>query len=239
MKNRPLLASWAQHDVYEGNNTQYVIKLPKTNSSLLNVNISEIRNYCSFLQKHFWKFMPKTKIISCTWWYWVAQEKINGKILREVDPKTLSHDTLEQLEELIAIWHQLAVEELFDIDVFWQHADDMIKIEKRFEKITQYLDTIMSSWSKWMIPKILLRVLLITRYINHNYISHIYVHRNFFSSSNIMIDEDWQVFFVDNAGLLGQFWVQKERLRNLEISYRKLMLNRYRNQVHSIMESKP
>lgn len=239
MKNRQLLASWAQHDVYEGNNPQYVIKLPKKNSSLLIVDISEIQNYCSFLQKHFWKFMPKTKIIPCEWWYWVVQEKINGKILREVDPKTLSYDTLVQLEELITTWHQLAVEELLDIDIFWKRIDKIANIEKKFEKFAKYVEQVLiNPQVQKIFPEILLKTIYFAQYINYHYIWHFYVYNDFFSSSNIMIDETWWVFFVDNAGLLGQFWIQKERLQNLEISYRKLMLNRYRNQVHSIMESK-
>jgi hypothetical protein len=236
MDNRQLLASWAQHDVYKGNNPRYIFKLPKANSTLLTVHISEIQKYCSFLQKYFWKFMPRTRIISYIWWYAVVQERINGRILREIDPQMLSNDTLEQLMELINIWHHIAVENLFDIDVFWQHADDMMKIEKKFEGITQYLDAMIASGSQRIVPKILLRMLSIIRYVNHHYISHFYVHRDFFSSSNIMIDKNWWVFFVDNAWLLGKFWIQKQGLRNFEISYRKMMLRKYQNQVSSIMK---
>lgn len=165
--------------------------------------------YSTFLPE----FCPKTRVVldRKEWGTYIAiQEEIKGRILANIRSDELSLETLHSLLHFVDKVSGILSNDKVQTDIVWRlQGDD--------QKFVQFMKTLPYPWGDLYL---------------------FYRLRNFFQSSNIIIDENGQPFFVDTVWFIANKKGSLLRRKPLEIRYWKLLYHIYRKSIENIIEKR-
>ncbi len=200
---------WWQHFISR-KNRGYVRKFP---NQLNTHTFNEILESIQFFREHLLYFCPQTKVVKNATTannYVVIQKEVTGETLSDIVPSYLSTDTLHLLNNLIDSFEKIFLQT-------WVKAD-AIGILK-WESIHDARD-----WN----PNI----------TGISQILYYFRIKNIFDSTNIMIDEVWYPWFIDNTGDLSQYKWNSYVVRFLSNLYWRFIYWWYKKQISDILKKR-
>jgi len=201
------LGSGRYNWVFQGKSIKYVRKFPKVDQKP-SCEYEVMKKSLEIHKVLFWKFNPRTRINRTKNWYWVVQKRVKWETLQEINANwgTLNRGQLTQLLEFLKMLEQALLQ--------WYTVDYLGHQERDLEKPT---------YTKNKVRNFILKILHLKAFWNYN--------KNIFNSSNIMAEDWWDIFFVDNLdtikedkSLMSSHW---RIMKLLIIQYYKVIV-RYR-----------
>lgn len=168
-----------------------------------NLRYQDAEHSLDYFRRNLWAFFPPTKLLENESNYIVVQKRINGVRLCDIPSDQITPKILSQLLTIIQLFEKTLQKDFYHLDIMWPVWKDVSSTEKDTHPI----------------PNIIKRKI------------HVLIHlRDIFKSENIMVDQDWNLFLIDNVLELV------EKKMSLRLQHRALYAW-YKNKVQSALDS--